>query len=384
MAREKTVAAIKDPRARSQAEISLHTQEQTEFSGLEGSLKGQVDQLLKDPQTRDGIVAAAKQSGRTPEAEAMARLTGGDNQYQMMSAVAGDGSSLTDPKLLKARAQRFKVLAANAKRSGNASLYKKYSDQASQAQETASNLQAEANPDYDPFTGALTENENAGADDARTQGGLDAINAKNSRAANHAAKSRQTANAATLKRQIDDYAATVGPTPDAIMAAQPKLASMLQQYKSAKESEVKLSGGGVDELKNVQSEVSDYINKILKGNVEAAKKMMSDMASQDADQTKANLADQLENHGGDLSKSVAEVAAKYMEAQNAAIAASDAKFAAAHPTLNPATAGSAIEARNKIIQEGAKKTIDAELQMVSSWQTGQDRANAERLTASNR
>lgn len=385
--------AIKDPRARAAAVEAEASRQKAALATFNAGVDKTIDAKLQDPQYAAGIRVAAQESGRSMHDEARAQLSASNPGDAALQAVVG-GSDTTNPKLLADQATRYKALAQNAKRMGNASLYKKYSDLASHSTEQAKAQRDAADPNFDPLTAAQDEDAVAGANDARTSGGVAGIDKKNAAAGAAAAKraqklaaENQGATADDLKTQIDNMVTNAGPTPDAIMEQQPQLQKLLDQWKSAKVNEAQLTPKDADsaaEMKKLNDEIAAYVNKTLKGNIEAAKNMLADEAKANAESTKSQLETQLEFHGGDLDKSVADVATKYLEAQNAAIAASDAKFAKENPTLDPTTSGAAIIARNKIIQAGAKTAIDAQLAIIEAWTKGETQRTGAQLGASNR
>lgn len=368
------VDSIKDPNARLKGQQDLRAQMRSEFSGLRGFVSEQVKSALEDPQARAGFEAAAKRNNTTAEIEAGRFVFRDTPNLQRMATMSGEVNPNADPKLLAERAKRLEAEADTARRAGDTTAYGRLRGEAKEARRQAELGKAMRGEDYDPDVLAGILDERDAAYDARTDRGAAGGGGGGSRGVSRTLAGEAKA----LERQIETAAKNLGPTPDDMLAGQKQLEELLAKWRSVREEQIRSESGDVEQrLADFESEAKEYRDKILGGNIQAAKELLASRAEEAATNFAASEGNRLRDSGGDLKKALEDVQLKFDDALKASLEASDASFSG----LNTETAAQAVERRRAITRDYAQKTLTATLDVIDAFFAGDAQRQAKELDA---
>lgn len=358
--------SIKDPTARLAAQQALKEQMRVEFSGLQDFIKRQTADALKDPQAREGFERLARQNGTSVDVEAGRYVFRDTPNLQRMASMSGQVDISTDPRFAAEHAKRLEAEAETARKAGNMVEYNRLRTEAGDAKRTAELGKAMRGEEYDPELLAGMQSERDAAFAAQTAGARPGGGAGSTRGASRTLSDQAKA----LQRQIEVAAGNLGPGPEEMLAGQANLKDLIAKWRDVREQQIRAESGDVEQrLADFQTEAQEYTDKILNGNIQAARDLLAKKADEAATNFAADTGNTLRDKGGNLSEAVADVQSKFNDAAQAAIEASDASFSA--QGLDPRVAAQAIERRRQITAEYAQKAINATLSVIDEFFKGE-------------
>lgn len=356
---------IKDPAKKSKALADLRDQRMAEFPSYEAVIREEARAQLKDPQVASGFAITAKNQGITPEQAVYNQLikdTGYSSiQLGAQAPVANATSAEVNAELASVKAQK-----AAARRGG---------DKAAEAQLaarekdlTARKLQL-ANPDLDPLALQKMQEDSAAGIDADGQN-RPSPGAGGARRAARAASGNAASSVKALERQIE-----VAMLDAPVNGVNKDLPGLLDKWKAARQEQIRqdsaaAGGDTTQRLADFDVEAKEYFNKVLDGNLQAAKDMIARADQQVAEETSGSEAARLLNGGDGLNGSLQDIQTKWATAMKSAMDAADQEILSAGGRLD---SGKAIEQRKNIQRDFIGRTIEATLKAIEDYFTAQER-----------
>ena len=283
-----------------------------------------------------------------------------DTGYSSIQMGAQQPITSMDPKVVASELQLAKAELAAARRGGDTASIPALTKR---AQDLARRKAMLDNPDMDPLSVAALADNEAGTIAAGNEGAGGSAARRAAKGAAGDARSRVQA----LQRQVDVAMTN--------MAPQEQLQRLLDQWKAAKEEEITQqstadSGDTAQRLADFRFEAKEYFDKVLNGNIQAAKDMIARADEQAAQDTSGREAVKLLSGGGNLTDSLEEIQEAWAKAFESAIDAADQEMRSKGGDVN---ARPAIEKRQQIQRDFIGKTIEATLKAIDDYFSAESR-----------
>lgn len=356
---------IKDPKAKATALADLRRQRIAEFPSFEAMIREEAKAQLKDPQVASGFAVTAKNQGITPEQAVYNQLIK-DTGYSSIQMGAQKPVVNASAPEVAAELASVKAQKAAARRGGDKDAEAQLA--AREKELTNRKLQL-ANPDLDPLALQKMQDDAAAGIDADGTN-RPAAGAGGARRAARAAAGNAASDVKALERQIE-----VAMLNSPENGTNPALKGLLDQWKAAKEDQIRqessaAGGDTAQRLENFQVEAKEYFNKVLDGNLQAAKDMIARADERAAEDASGAEAVRLLGGGQGLDESLREIQSKWATAMKSAMDAADQEILSAGGDLQ---SGKAIEQRKNIQRDFIGKTIEATLKAIDDYFTAQER-----------
>ena len=338
--------SIKDPAARSKALADLQKTFGQDYFALQGLTAEKAAALAQNPSVRAELEQRAARNKTTPEGEAMRMLIEQTPGMSSMAIQAGQYSPNSDPKALRARRDALKAqLALEKKTTKNPDQIKSLNDQIT----SINKLLILNNGDLDVSQAQYMAEQADLEGSARTQSDLAGVSGRGS------GRRRSNASVKALERQIEQVAGQAGPDAAGIAAARPKLQALLQDWKTAKRA-----ANPEADLADFNTTAQEYIDKILNGNIQAAKDWLAERAKEDADNAAQDMAAKVRSGEISIDDAIMEVNETFTDAAKKSVEASNEKLKAKYgASFDPKLSAEAIDANRKIIRDIVQANLDA-------------------------
>lgn len=336
----------KDPAKRVQKLAELDRAKEQDYSALQALTAELAVEMANNPALKGELSSQASKRKMTEQGVAMEMLMQGTPGMSTMAVQAGRYAPNSDPKALKSKKAALQEQLKLAKATKNQDEIKRLNGEITSINVMELNL----NGDLSASQAEYMAGQETLAGDARTQ--RDLISGNGGRGT---ARRRSNAQIKALERLIEQRAAQAGPDAKGIAAARPELQSLLAQWKDAKRA-----ANPEADLEDFNTQAQEYIDKILSGNLQAAKDWLSTKAREDADNAAQDMAKKVQSGEIPIDDALMEVNSAFTDAAKKAVDASNEAFKAKYGAgFDPSLSADAIEKNRKIVRDIVEANLSA-------------------------
>lgn len=353
------ISKEKDPVKRRQAQIALNNKRKAEAARIAAMTPTLVKNLEGDIDSGQDFKNAVTMSGMSADQYVQNSLKT-STPYNQLMAAGGDYSAVSSVPVLQQQKK-------NNRAKYNQKLISKEEFSANQKAIDDRLIEIE-NPNLNPEERQNLSDERATGTDLTkpTGGGGGGGQSKKARQDSRTAASRVK----SLTTQIERTAASMGPTGEHMLMNEGLLTDLLRQWKEAREAQVRADASGADQsdlqarLADLEVESKAFSEKIMNGNVSAARKLMADVAEREATNTQATARIKILN-GGPLEEGLSAIEKSIGVAVKAKVEASVAAAEAA--SAGSSQSATALADVQNIVRDGQTRIIEASLELINDF-----------------